>query len=345
MKITLNSPLDMHLHLRDKEMLEVVAPLTAKSFSWAVIMPNLVPPVKTVEDVRNYKERILKASNGEKFNPYMTVFFHEELTRENLEELRWEILSIKLYPAGITTNSEGWAKDLLSEKSKKVFQNMSDLWIILNIHWETNDFVMDREKNFVPIYESLAQEFPKLKIIMEHITTKESADLVVKYDNLFATITLHHLYITLDDVAGWMLEPHNFCKPIAKRPEDRDALLKLALSWNPKIMFGSDSAPHPQSAKECSHCSAWVFTSPVALQLLVQLFDKNNSLDNLENFLTKNAINIYDLHKPNIEVTWKWLRSIPEKIITLEKKEFTVPEKYSEVVPFMNGQTIEWSVV
>ncbi|MDQ7023797.1 MAG: hypothetical protein Q9M97_10025 [Candidatus Gracilibacteria bacterium] len=114
-------------------------------------------------------------------------------------------------------------------------------------------------------------------------------DLVVKYDNLYATITLHHLYITLDDVAGGMLEPHLFCKPIAKRPEDREALLKLALSGNSKIMFGSDSAPHPQSAKECSHCSAGIFTSPVALQFLVQLFDKNNSLDNLENFLTNNA--------------------------------------------------------
>ena len=339
MKITLNSPLDMHLHLRDKEMLEVVAPLSAKTFSWAVIMPNLVPPVKTIEDVKAYKKRILEATKWEKFNPFMTVFFHEELTRENLEELASEILSIKLYPAGITTNSEWWAKNLLSEKSKEVFQDMSDLWIILNIHWETNDFVMDREKNFVPIYESLAQEFPKLKIIMEHITTKESAELVQKYDNLYATITLHHLYITLDDVAGWMLEPHNFCKPIAKRPEDREALLKLALSGNEKVMFGSDSAPHPQNAKECSHCSAWVFTSPVALQLLVQLFDKNNSLENLENFLTNNAKKIYNLN------SWENIRNIPEKVFTLEKKEFTIPNKFWDVVPFKNGEKIEWSIV
>ena len=339
MKITLNSPLDMHLHLRDNEMLNVVTPLTAKNFSSAVIMPNLVPPVKTLEDVKSYRKRILEATKWEKFNPYMTVFFHEELTRDNLEELSEEILSIKLYPAGITTNSEDWAKDLLSEKSKEIFKNMSDLGIILNIHWETNDFVMDREKNFIPIYEELAKTFPKLKIIMEHITTKESAELVLKYDNLFATITLQHLYITLDDVAGWMLEPHLFCKPIAKRPEDREALLKLALSWNPKVMFGSDSAPHPQNAKECSHCSAWVFTSPVALQLLTELFDKNNSLDNLQNFLTENAINIYNLNN------WEDLRSIPEKAITLEKKEFIIPEKFWDVVPFKNGEKIEWSIV
>ena len=340
MQIKLNSPLDMHLHLRDNEMLEVVGPLTAQTFSWAIIMPNLVPPVKTVEDVRNYKKRILEACSWEKFNPFMTVFFHESLTRENLIELKNEILSIKLYPAGITTNSEGGAKNLLSDKSKDIFKNMEELWIILNIHWETNDFVMDREKNFVPIYENLAQEFPKLKIMMEHITTKESAELVKKYDNLYATITLHHLYITLDDVAGWMLEPHLFCKPIAKRPEDREALLNLALSWNSKVMFGSDSAPHPQSSKECSHCSAWIFTSPIALQLLVQLFDKNNSLDNLENFLTNNAINIYGL-----KVGEAGINSLPEKIVTLEKKEFIVPKKYSEVVPFMNEKTIEWSIV
>jgi len=340
MQIKLNSPLDMHLHLRDAEMLKAVAPLTAKTFSWAVIMPNLVPPVKTYEDVVSYKKRILEACNWEKFNPYMTVFFHEELTRDELEKLKWEILSIKLYPAWITTNSEWWAKDLLSEKNKKVFKNMEELWIILNIHGETNDFVMDREKNFIPFYEAIAQEFPKLKIIMEHITTKESVDLVQKYDNLFATITLHHLYITLDDVAGGMLEPHLFCKPIAKRPEDREALLEIALSWNPKIMFGSDSAPHPQHAKECSHCSAWIFTAPVALQLLVELFEKHNSLDNLEDFLTNNARNIYKLSVGN-----SGLHSLPEKTITLEKKDFTIPEKYWEVVPFMNGKKIGWSVI
>jgi dihydroorotase len=336
MQIKLNSPLDMHLHLRDEKMLEVVGPLTAKTFSWAVIMPNLVPPVKNLEDVKNYKNRILKACEWEEFNPFMTVFFHEGLTRENLEDLQNEILSIKLYPAWITTNSEGWAKDLLSEKSKKIFKNMEDLSIILNIHWETNDFVMDREKNFIPFYEAIAQKFPKLKIVMEHITTKESADLVQQYDNLYATITLHHLYITLDDVAGWMLEPHLFCKPIAKRPEDRDALLELALSWNSKVMFGSDSAPHPQSAKECSHCSAWIFTSPIALQLLVQLFEKNNSLKNLENFLTNNAVQIYNLEEKNLLI---------KKEIVLEKKDFIVPEKYNDVVPFMNGQKIERSLV
>ena len=340
MQIKLRSPLDMHLHLRDKDMLEVVAPYSSENFSGAVIMPNLVPPVKTLSDVLSYRERILKASKTAKFNPFMTVFFHEDLSREDLENLKDHILSIKLYPEGITTNSKWWAKNILWEKSKQVFSDMEDLWIILNIHGETNDFVMDREKNFVPIYEHLAKDFPKLKIIMEHITTKDSADILDKYENLYATITLHHLYITLDNVAGWMLNPHLFCKPIAKRPEDREALLKLALSAHPKVMFGSDSAPHPQHAKECSHCSAWVFTSPISLQFLADLFEKHDSLDNLQAFLTENAMKIY-----NLEYGEQKLRSVPEKYIVLEKKDYVVPEKYWEVVPFMAWEKVSFSIV
>lgn len=336
MKIKLNSPLDMHLHLRDWEMLKTVAPFTAKYFSWAVIMPNLISPIKNIEDVKKYKKRILEASNWEIFTPFMTIFFHEELTKKELEILKDAILSIKLYPAWITTNSKWWAKNILSNKSKKIFWFMEELWIILNIHWETNDFVMDREKNFIPIYEELAKEFPKLKIIMEHITTKESVDLVQKYENLYATITLHHLYITLDDIIWWMMQTHLFCKPIAKKPEDKKALLEIALSWNKKIMFWSDSAPHPQSSKESSHCSAWVFTSPIALQLLVQLFEENNKLKNLDNFLSKNAINIYNLEEKNL---------INKKEIFLEKKDFLVPEKYGNVVPFMAGEKIKWSII
>ena len=298
-----------------------------------------------MEDVKAYKKRVLEATKWEKFNPYMTVFFHEWLTREILEELSSHILSIKLYPAWITTNSDWWVTEILTPKTKEIFKNMAELWIILNIHWETNDFVMDREKNFVPIYEQIAKDFPNLKIIMEHITTKESAHLVQKYDNLYATITLHHLYMTLDNVAWGMLEPHNFCKPIAKRPEDRDALLELALSWNSKIMFGSDSAPHPIHAKESSHCSAWVFTAPIALQLLAELFEENNALDNLQKFVSDNAREIYWLPHPSPLLKERGLRGIPEKIITLEKKEFIIPEKYWDVVPFKAWEKIKWSVV
>lgn len=331
MEFVIKDPLDMHVHFRDTEMMQAVVPYTSKYFSWALVMPNLVPPIKTKKDLLLYKERIESITFDDNFIPYMTVFFNEELDYKTLEELKPLLTSIKLYPDWVTTNSEWWVDDILSEKTRAILSSMQELEIPLSIHGETNGFVMDREGEFVMVYEKLAKEFPKLKIIMEHITTKKSAEALSKHENLYATITLHHLFITLDDVAWWMLQPHLFCKPIAKTNEDRGALLKLALSWNRKVMFGSDSAPHPQDKKECSHCSAWVFTSPVALQLLVQLFEENNSLDNLQKFISDNAVNIYKLNPNNKE-------------IILEKKDYNVPEKYSEVVPFKAWETISWSI-
>jgi dihydroorotase len=191
---------------------------------------------------------------------------------------------------------------------------------------------MDREAEFVSIYEMLATNFPKLKIIMEHITTKESVEALDRFDNLYATITLHHLLITLDDVAGGMLQPHLFCKPIAKRPEDRDALRKVALSAHPKVMFGSDSAPHPQHAKESCGCAAGVFTAPIALQVLTELFVEHSTVEKLQAFVSGNAQKIYN----NLQ--------IPKKTITLEKKAFTVPLKYGEVVPMYAGETLPYSI-
>lgn len=331
-KIILKNPLDMHVHLRDWDMMKIVAPLSSKMFSWALVMPNLLPPVKTLKDAKDYKERILAETWGDNFTPYMTVFFHSELNYEKLKELKNEILSVKLYPEWITTNSIGWATNILSTENLKIFSHMQDLEIPLSIHWETNDFVMDREKNFIYIYEELAWRFPKLKIIAEHITTKDLADVLNKFENLFATITVQHLLITLNDIAWWMLNPHLFCKPIAKRNEDKDALLKLALSWNSKVMLWTDSAPHPKFKKECSWCAAWVFTSPIALQILTELFEENNSLENLQKFVSDNAVRIYNL-KPN------------EKQITLEKKDFIVPLKYWDVVPFKAWEILKWSVV
>jgi len=330
MKLQLTSPLDMHLHLRQDDMLKVVAPLSSQSFSGAIIMPNTVPPITTKNMVQEYKNEILNAINGDEFAPYMTLFF-QNYTKEFLESVSNEITAIKLYPAGITTNSEGGVSTIDVESLRETLEAMSELNIPLCIHGESNGFVMDREAEFVPIYESLAKAFPKLKIIMEHITTKASVEALLKYDNLYATITLHHLFITLDDVAGGMLQPHLFCKPIAKRPEDKEALLKLALDANPKVMFGSDSAPHPKNAKEAPGCAAGVFTAPIALQALVELFEKHNKLENLQNFISNNAQKIYGI-------------TPPKKVITLEKKSFKVPSKYGDVVPFMAEQELSWSI-
>ena len=327
----LNAPLDMHLHLRDEEMLTNIAKASAQSFAGGIIMPNLVPPVSTKEAVIAYKQRIMAAIGDEKFTPYMTLFFKPSYDKAFLESLRDEITAIKLYPAGITTNSEGGVSGFDVEELRPALEAMSELDIPLCIHGETNGFVMDREAEFVSIYERLATAFPKLKIIMEHITTKESVAALDKHDNLYATITVHHLLITLDDVAGGMLQPHLFCKPIAKRPEDREALLKVALEAHPKVMFGSDSAPHPKHAKENCGCAAGVFTAPIALQLLAELFDKHNALDNLQAFVSDHAQSIYGI-------------APLAKTITLEKKPFTVPAMYNGVVPMYANETIAYSI-
>ena len=329
--ITLNSPLDMHLHLRDGDMLQNIAKESAKTFSGGIIMPNLVPPVSTKEEVVAYKLRIQDAIGNETFTPYMTLFFKPEYDHTFLESLREEITAIKLYPAGITTNSEGGVSGFDIETLRPALEAMSDLEIPLCIHGETNGFVMDREAEFVPIYEKLAQAFPKLKIIMEHITTKASVDALERFENLYATITLHHLLITLDDVAGGMLQPHLFCKPIAKRPEDREALLKAALGAHPKVMFGSDSAPHPREAKEACGCAAGVFTAPIALQVLTELFAKHDAIEHLPDFISNNAQRIYGI-------------TPPAKKIILEEKPFIVPASYGGVVPMYAGETIDYSI-
>jgi len=328
----LTAPLDMHLHLRDGEMLENIAKASAETFSGAIIMPNLVPPVSTKEEVVAYKERIIATMGNEKFTPYMTLFFKPSYNKAFLESVRDEITAIKLYPAGITTNSEGGVSGFDVEELRPALEAMSELNIPLCVHGETNGFVMDREAEFVSIYERLASAFPKLKIIMEHITTKESVEALNKHENLYATITIHHLLITLDDVAGGMLKPHLFCKPIAKRPEDRTALLKVALEAHPKVMFGSDSAPHPKHAKEACGCAAGVFTSPIALQLLAELFETHGaSVENLQAFVSDNAQHIYDV-------------TPLQKIVTLEKKSFTVPSDYNGVVPMYADEEIAYSI-
>lgn len=331
MVLTLRSPLDMHLHLRDEEMLHNIAKESAHTFAGALIMPNLVPPVTTAEALRAYRARILDAIGEERFEPYMTLFFKPDYDRAFLEEIRDDITAIKLYPAGITTNSEGGVSGFDLQELRPTLQAMSDLGIPLCIHGETNGFVMDREAEFVPIYEKLADAFPDLKIIMEHITTKASVDALEKHDNLYATITLHHLLITLDDVAGGMLRPHLFCKPIAKRPEDREALLSAALSAHPKVMFGSDSAPHPRDAKESCGCAAGVFTAPIALQVLAELFERHDALENLQAFISDNAQKIYDI------------TPLPKQVI-LEKKPFLVPGDYSGVVPMYANEEIGYTV-
>lgn len=332
--LTIESALDMHLHLRDDNMLKLVGPLTSKSFAGALVMPNLVPPITTKEALRSYKQRIKEACKDDEFEAHVTIFFQVDYSYEFLESIKDEIIAVKLYPFGVTTNSETGVASMDVEVLRPTLESMEKLGIPLCVHGETQGFVMDREKEFLPIYESLAINFPKLKIMMEHISSKESIELLNKYDNLYATITVHHLLLSLDDVLGGMLNPHAFCKPIVKKPDDREALLELALSAHPKVMFGSDSAPHQKENKECHHGAAGVFTAPIALQALAELFEKHNKLENLNAFVSLNAQRIYNI-------------SPVEKPIKLIKKSFTVPAEYcfknQKVVPLLAGKTLSYS--
>ncbi len=330
-RVKLTMPLDMHLHLRDGEMLEGVAPLSAYTFSGALVMPNLVPPIDSLEALAEYKKRIVASVPNDYFEPYMSLFY-KNYDRAFLQSVASHIVAIKLYPAGITTNSEGGVSSFDLESMRPTLQAMSELGIPLCVHGESDGFVMDREAEFMSVYEMLASNFKDLKIIMEHITTKEAVDMLDRFDNIYATITVHHLVLTLDDVVGGMMMPHNFCKPIAKRPEDREALLRVALDAHPKVMFGSDSAPHSKDKKETSHCAAGVFSSPIALQLLCEIFDDHGKLENLQAFVSDNAQSIYGI--------------CPEfKEVELAKASFSVPEVYGSVVPMYAKKSIKWSIV
>ena len=334
MKITLNSPLDMHLHLRDGDMLKLTAPLSA-DFAGAVIMPNLVPPITTPAAMQAYDARIAEAMKGTAFSRYMTLFFTPLGEKELIAAKETPgFFGFKLYPAGITTNSEGGVSDMA--QADKTLRLMEELGIPLLVHGESHGFVMDREQEFLAVYRHLATKYPRLKLSMEHITTAEAVHLLDEFPNICATVTLQHLIITLDDVAGGALRPHLFCKPIAKRPEDRDALLRAALEGHPRLMFGSDSAPHPRSKKEACGCAAGVFTGPVALPKLAEIFATHGALDNLQAFVSDNACRWYGLQPE-------------QKTVTLQDTPMTVPASYrsygQQVVPMYAGESIGWSVV
>ena len=309
-------------------MLQTVAPLSAATFAGAVVMPNLVPPVDTLARLLAYRAAVAAATAGHPFAPYMTLFFRAYSEAE-LVAARPHIIGIKLYPAGVTTNSAAGVQDLAT--ISPTLAVMEQLGIPLLVHGETHGFVLDREAEFLPIYAQLAERFPRLTIVMEHITTHQAVALLDIYPNLYATITLHHLLITLDDVAGGMLSPHLFCKPIAKRPADRDALLQVALAAHPKVMFGSDSAPHPREAKESAGCAAGVFSAPVALPLLAALFTRHGVAHHLQAFVSNNAQRIYRI-------------TPPPTTVHLVPAPWVVPADYGGVVPFYAGKVVEWSV-
>ncbi len=327
--LTLQSPLDMHLHLREQEMLQLVAPLSARSFAAAVIMPNLLQPVDSLAAVASYHKAIVNACGTELFTPYMTLFFRN-YSKDELVSARGTIIGVKLYPAGITTQSEAGVRDF--DAIATTVALLEELDIPLLVHGESNGFVMDRETEFLQVYGWLANNFPKLRLVMEHISTAAALSFLERHPQVAATVTLHHLMLSLDDVAGGLLQPHLFCKPIAKTPQDRDALRQAVFQGHPQLMFGSDSAPHPRHAKECCGCAAGIFSAPVALPMLAQLFEEAGCLDTLPIFVTENAVRFYKIEPP-------------VKNVYLGRQKWCVPELYDTVRPFLAGNELRWSLL
>jgi dihydroorotase len=319
----INKPIDMHLHVRQGEMLKKVLPETIRQFAGAVIMPNTVPPITTLEGVLKYKEEIQKIS-GEKFTPLMDVFL-QDFSEEEIKELKDNIFGMKFYPDGITTNSESGINSI--EDIYPTLELLAKYNIPLSIHGETNGSMLNREREFAPTYEKLARDLPNLTIIMEHISTKELAALATKYDNLKATVTLHHLLLTLDDLCGGALNVHYFCKPTVKLASDRDALQELVKSGHKNVMFGSDSAPHPLKNKFKG--AAGIFSAPVILPALAEFFEGDEA--KLQRFISDNAINNFNL-------------DVVDKSVELVEEEWVAPRIVGEVVPMFAGKRFNWRV-
>lgn len=335
MQFTLQNPLDMHLHLREGIILENVLRYSANPFIGGVVMPNLSIPVTTPELALSYRSQITSLCDD--FDVISTLYITPRLNKQTLQDAKdLGIKILKLYPKGATTNSQNGLDSILDSSTLEIFSLAQDMGFILSIHAESAGFSMDREFEFLEVIEEIATNYPKLKIIIEHLSDHRSIEIVEKYPNVYATLTLHHITLTLDDLLGGGLNPHLFCKPILKTPKDRDALLSLALSAHPKVSFGSDSAPHLLSRKLASPASAGIFSSPCLLEQLVELFESHNALDKLQAFISDNAIKNYEL-TPKINKTIDFIKqeqSVPAYI----------PVGKDGIVPLNADKSLQWSI-
>ena len=324
---------DMHVHLRQGEMLAKVLPHTISQCARALVMPNTGPPILTAKDLVSYRQMIEKLiENKGDFQPLMTFRIRPSTTKEMVKELKAAgAVAGKLYPDGITTNSQGGVTDF--KALSPIYQAMEQEGLVLCLHGEMPGvFSLDRESAFLEILMMLAWDYPGLRIVFEHATTADAINTVLDLPaNVAATITAHHLRLTLDDVIGDKLNPHSFCKPIPKRPSDQEALLKAATSGNPKFFLGTDSAPHSVKDKECACGAAGVYTAPILLPLLVETFENAGKLDKLEAFTSQFGAVFYQL-------------PINQSYIELVPQPWTVPERYDGIVPFMAGHTFQWSL-
>jgi dihydroorotase len=331
--LTIRRPDDWHVHLRDGEMLERVAPFTARQFARAIVMPNLVPPVTSVDAASAYRDRI-RAAAGPDFAPLMTAYLTDQTDPAELargfEEKVW--IAAKLYPAGATTNSAGGVTAI--RNIHPALERMQAIGLVLCVHGEVTDpdvDVFDREAVFIDrILSPMVDDFPDLKIVFEHITTAEAADFVRDAPaTVAATVTPQHLHINRNALFAGGLRPHAYCLPVAKREAHRLAVREAATSGSAKYFLGTDSAPHARSAKESACGCAGIFNAPYAMESYAAVFEEEDALDRLEGFASEHGANFYGL-------------PLNEGSVTLERVEQIVPDEIAGLVPFHNGETLRW---
>ena len=338
-KITITRPDDWHLHVRDGEALKAVLPDTARQFARAIIMPNLKPPVRTVDEAHAYRERIVAAiPAGVAFEPLMTLYLTDNTSPDEIRRAKDSgfIKAVKYYPAGATTNSDSGVTDL--RKCDAVFVAMQSVGLPLLLHGEVTDShvdIFDREKVFIEKHLiPLTLRFPKLRMVFEHITTANAVKFVLAAnDNVAATITAHHLLFNRTDIFKGGIRPHYYCLPVLKREEHRLALLKEATGGSTKFFLGTDSAPHAKNTKETSCGCAGCYTALHAMELYAEAFESVDALDKLEGFASFHGADFYGLPRNTGKLTlhktaWK----IPDEI----------PFPVSNVVPLRAGETLSW---
>ena len=299
--LTIRRPDDWHLHLRDGAVLKAVLPHTSADFARAIIMPNLVPPVVTRADAEAYRARIMAAlPKGQSFTPLMTLYVTETTNPDDLEAAFRDgvATAAKLYPAGATTNSQSGVRDF--ENAMPVFERMATIGMPLCVHGEVTDTavdIFDREAVFIDrVLVPLRGRLPQLRIVMEHLTTKDGVDYVAgAAENLGATITTHHLIINRNAILAGGIRPHYYCLPVAKRETHRLALRKAATSGDPRFFLGTDSAPHLDPLKECACGCAGIFSAANTLPCLAHVFEEEDALDRLEAFTSLNGPRFYGL--------------------------------------------------
>lgn len=337
--LTINSPDDWHVHLRDGALLEDTVPATAKHFARALIMPNLNPALTNLEQLANYREQILsKTPKGSSFLPYMTFYLNKRVQGEDLEKAARipYILGAKLYPAGATTNSDAGVKSFKS--LYPLLELMQQNNLVLQIHGEvTHSDIFARETLFIEEHlKPLIKNFPKLRVVLEHISTQAAVDFVSQAPStVAATITAHHLFYNRNHLLAGGIKPHYYCLPILKKEQDQKALQRAAVSGNPKFFAGTDSAPHSINTKENACGCAGIYSAPYALAFYAQIFDQLNQLNRLNPFMSHYGAEFYQLpiNKNQIELI-KQVQKIP----------LVLPLGPHTVVPMAAGEEIQWSI-